>query len=188
MGTRRSSPQRAAGAPFAVTRRFPQDRRLVRLGLGVRREAFCAVAHPSSGCGSLSVCSPSITVTRRGSRADCPARSSTAHLASYGYEHRREQQHESRHHRGRSPQVVGHDRGRRRTRETAGSGRFTTDRAGYAAMRTYARTWAERVWAIEGANGTGRPLAQRLLEAGEHVVESAPRGNLTRPPRATPGI
>jgi len=52
-----------------------------------------------------------------------------------------------------------------------GSGRFTTDRAGYAAMRTYAKTWPDRVWAVEGANGAGRPLAQRLLEAGEHVVD-----------------
>jgi transposase len=52
-----------------------------------------------------------------------------------------------------------------------GSGRFTTDRAGYAAMRTYAKAWPERVWAVEGANGAGRPLAQRLLEAGEHVVD-----------------
>src|ERR687891_1109938 len=52
-----------------------------------------------------------------------------------------------------------------------GSGRFTTDRAGYTAMRTYAKTWPDRVWALEGANGVGRPLAQRLLEAGEHVVD-----------------
>ena len=52
-----------------------------------------------------------------------------------------------------------------------GSGRFTTDRAGYAAMRSYAKTWPDRVWAVEGANGAGRPLAQRLLEAGEHVVD-----------------
>jgi transposase len=52
-----------------------------------------------------------------------------------------------------------------------GSGRFTTDKAGYAAMRTYAKTWPERVWAVEGANGAGRPLAQRLLESGEHVVD-----------------
>ncbi|HVQ18245.1 MAG TPA: transposase [Actinomycetes bacterium] len=52
-----------------------------------------------------------------------------------------------------------------------GSGRFATDRAGYAAMRTYAKTWPDRVWAVEGANGAGRPLAQRLLEAGEHVVD-----------------
>src|SRR3954467_5825727 len=52
-----------------------------------------------------------------------------------------------------------------------GSGRFTTDQAGYAAMRNYAKAWSDRVWAVEGANGTGRPLAQRLLEAGEQVVD-----------------
>ena len=38
-------------------------------------------------------------------------------------------------------------------------------------MRAYAKTWPDRVWAVEGANGAGRPLAQRLLEAGEHVVD-----------------
>ncbi len=52
-----------------------------------------------------------------------------------------------------------------------GSGRFTTDRAGYAAMRKYAEAWPERVWAVEGSNGAGRPLAQRLLEDGEQVVD-----------------
>jgi transposase len=45
-----------------------------------------------------------------------------------------------------------------------GSGRFTTDRAGYSAMRTYVGAWPDRVWAVEGSNGAGRPLAQRLLE------------------------
>jgi transposase len=38
-------------------------------------------------------------------------------------------------------------------------------------MRRYAKAWPERVWAVEGANGVGRPLAQRLLEAGEQVVD-----------------
>jgi transposase len=52
-----------------------------------------------------------------------------------------------------------------------GSGRFSTDKAGYKAMRTYVKAWPERVWAVEGANGVGRPLAQRLLEAGENVVD-----------------
>jgi transposase len=52
-----------------------------------------------------------------------------------------------------------------------GAGRFGTDQAGYTAMRTYARAWPERVWAVEGSNGAGRPLAQRLVEAGEHVVD-----------------
>jgi transposase len=52
-----------------------------------------------------------------------------------------------------------------------GEGRFTTDRAGYAAMRTYVKAWPQRTWAVEGANGTGRPLAQRLLESGEDVLD-----------------
>jgi transposase len=62
-------------------------------------------------------------------------------------------------------EVVDHDE------QLLGSGRFSTDKAGYAAMRRYAKTWPDRVWAVEGANGAGRPLAQRLLEAGEHVVD-----------------
>jgi hypothetical protein len=32
-------------------------------------------------------------------------------------------------------------------------------------------TGPERVWAVEGSNGAGRPLAQRLLEVGEQVVD-----------------
>ena len=58
-----------------------------------------------------------------------------------------------------------------RHEELLGTGRFSTDQAGYTAMRTYAKTWPDRAWAVEGANGAGRPLAQRLLEAGEHVVD-----------------
>jgi transposase len=52
-----------------------------------------------------------------------------------------------------------------------GSGRFATDRAGYTAMTRYAKAWPEREWAVEGANGVGRRLAQRLLESGERVVD-----------------
>ncbi|MFC7497002.1 MULTISPECIES: IS110 family transposase [unclassified Nocardioides] len=52
-----------------------------------------------------------------------------------------------------------------------GSGRFSTDKSGYAAMRTYAKAWPDRVWAVEGANGVGRPLAQRLLQSGEQVLD-----------------
>jgi transposase len=62
-------------------------------------------------------------------------------------------------------EVVDHDE------RVLGSGRFTTDRSGYAAMRSYAKAWPDRVWAVEGANGAGRPLAQRLLEAGEQVLD-----------------
>ena len=42
-------------------------------------------------------------------------------------------------------------------------------------MRTYVKRWRDRVWAIEGATGTGLPLAQRLLEAGEHVLDVPPK-------------
>ena len=51
-----------------------------------------------------------------------------------------------------------------------GTGRFATDNAGSAALRRYVKQWPDRVWAVEGANGAGRPLAQRLVEAGEQVV------------------
>src|SRR3954451_23556587 len=50
-------------------------------------------------------------------------------------------------------------------------GRFGTDRLGYAAMVKYVRGWPRRTWAAEGSNGTGRPLAQRLLADGEQVVD-----------------
>jgi transposase len=51
------------------------------------------------------------------------------------------------------------------------TGRFSTDKAGYAAMLRHVAAWPERVWAVEGSNGAGRPLAQRLLADGEHVVD-----------------
>jgi transposase len=50
-------------------------------------------------------------------------------------------------------------------------GRFTTDNAGYAAMRKHVAAWPERTWAVEGSNGAGKALAQRLLADGEHVVD-----------------
>jgi transposase len=51
------------------------------------------------------------------------------------------------------------------------TGRFSTDKAGYASMLKHVAAWPERVWAVEGSNGAGRPLAQRLLADGEHVVD-----------------
>ena len=55
------------------------------------------------------------------------------------------------------------------------TGRFTTDKAGYAAMRKHVSAWPQRVWAVEGSGGAGRPLAQRLLADGEHVVDVPPK-------------
>ena len=51
------------------------------------------------------------------------------------------------------------------------TGRFGTDKAGYAAMRKHVASHPDRTWAVEGSNGAGRPLAQRLLADGEHVVD-----------------
>ncbi|MFG1777744.1 IS110 family transposase [Micromonospora sp. NPDC049048] len=56
-----------------------------------------------------------------------------------------------------------------------GGGRFDTDRDGYTAMRTYARRWPHRVWAIEGCQGIGRHIANRLLADGEQVVDVPPK-------------
>ena len=55
------------------------------------------------------------------------------------------------------------------------TGRFDTEKAGYAAMRKHVAQWPDRVWAVEGSGGAGRPLAQRLLADGEHVVDVPPK-------------
>ena len=57
------------------------------------------------------------------------------------------------------------------TETVLASGRFGTDKAGYSAMRRHVASYRDRVWAVEGSNGAGRPLAQRLLADGEHVVD-----------------
>jgi hypothetical protein len=52
------------------------------------------------------------------------------------------------------------------------TGRFGTDTAGYRSMTRYVRDqWPHHLWAVEGAHGVGRPLAQRLLAQGEAVVD-----------------
>lgn len=62
------------------------------------------------------------------------------------------------------------------SRETVlASGRFDTNKTGYAAMRKHVGAWPDRVWAVEGSGGAGRPLAQRLLADGERVVDVPPK-------------
>jgi hypothetical protein len=51
------------------------------------------------------------------------------------------------------------------------TGRFGTDTRSYRQLLEIARQWPERIWAVEGANGIGRPLAQRLLASGEQVLD-----------------
>ncbi|MGZ6833312.1 MAG: hypothetical protein ACXVGN_09085, partial [Mycobacteriaceae bacterium] len=50
-------------------------------------------------------------------------------------------------------------------------GRFANDRAGYRSMKLFARTYRDRVWAVEGARGVGTSLAQRLVAEGEGVLD-----------------
>src|SRR5262245_41921950 len=56
-----------------------------------------------------------------------------------------------------------------------GSRRFGTDQAGYDAMLRYGRQWLDRVWAIEGCQGIGRHIAERLVRDGETVVDVPPK-------------
>jgi transposase len=42
---------------------------------------------------------------------------------------------------------------------------------GYRALRQWAGRWQERRWAVEGAHGIGRALAQRLVGDGELVLD-----------------
>ena len=51
------------------------------------------------------------------------------------------------------------------------TGRFGTDARSHRQLLQVARQWPERIWAVEGANGIGRPLAQRLLAEGERVLD-----------------
>jgi len=52
-----------------------------------------------------------------------------------------------------------------------GGGRYATDVAGYRAMVAAVKQWPERLWAIEGCQGIGRHLANRLLADGEQVID-----------------
>ena len=51
------------------------------------------------------------------------------------------------------------------------SGRFATDKAGYAAMRKHVGRGRTGRGRSRAATALGRPLAQRLLADGEHVVD-----------------
>jgi transposase len=50
-------------------------------------------------------------------------------------------------------------------------GRFDTDTEGYQAMLKLGRQHKDWIWAVEGCNGIGRHIAQRLVADGEPVVD-----------------
>lgn len=51
------------------------------------------------------------------------------------------------------------------------TGRFGTDTGSYRALLKVTGQWPRRVWAVEGANGIGRPINQRLIADGERVLD-----------------
>jgi len=55
--------------------------------------------------------------------------------------------------------------------KVAATGRFGTDARSYRNLLRYARRWPHRMWAVEGAEGAGRPFTQRLLADGEKVPD-----------------
>ena len=54
---------------------------------------------------------------------------------------------------------------------TLAAGVFVNDNDGYRQIRAVARRFGDRVWAVEGASGTGCQLAQRLVADGERVLD-----------------
>jgi transposase len=49
--------------------------------------------------------------------------------------------------------------------------RFPATLEGHQALSQWAGRWDDRQWAVEGAHGVGRSLAQQLVADGEHVVD-----------------
>src|SRR5688572_5160776 len=127
---------------------------------------------PIPGCGSLSVCAPAGCCDeawlKRGlpsSQQQCPPRNSCRSTTRRGSGMAKVFIGVDRHKLSATIEVV--DEGEM----VLATGRFGTDRVGYAAMRRHIQAWPDRVWAVEGSNGAGRPLAQRLLADGEQVVD-----------------
>jgi hypothetical protein len=59
--------------------------------------------------------------------------------------------------------------------EAVGQETLPADRKGMRALERWAKHFPERSWAVEGAGGIGRPLAQKLLASGERVVDVPPK-------------
>ena len=54
-------------------------------------------------------------------------------------------------------------------------GTFAQSTTGFADLMTFARQWSRREWAIEGATGVGKNLAQRLVSRARRCSTSRAR-------------
>src|SRR6266567_1665150 len=52
-----------------------------------------------------------------------------------------------------------------------GQQRFPATGTGYQRLLAWAERWPQRCWAVEGAHGVGRSVAQQLVADGEQVVD-----------------
>jgi transposase len=52
---------------------------------------------------------------------------------------------------------------------------FENTASGFRELKTFWRQWRPRTWAIEGCNGVGKHLAQRLVAEGERVLDVSTR-------------
>jgi transposase len=67
-------------------------------------------------------------------------------------------------------------------------GTFAQSTAGFAELMVFARRWRRRQWAVEGATGVGKNLAQRLVARGEQVFDvPSKKSSLVRSFSATSG-
>jgi transposase len=69
-----------------------------------------------------------------------------------------------------------------------GRSTFAQSTTGFADLMTFARRWPRREWAVEGATGVGKNLAQRLVAKGETVFDvPSKKSSLVRAFSATSG-
>lgn len=59
--------------------------------------------------------------------------------------------------------------------EVVARGSFSMSTAGMRELMVLARAFPTRMWAVEGCNGVGKHLSQRLVAAGEHVLDVSTR-------------
>jgi Transposase len=52
---------------------------------------------------------------------------------------------------------------------------FANSAGGFRELKTFWRQWRPRTWAIEGCNGVGKHIAQRLVAEGETVLDVSTR-------------
>ena len=106
---------------------------------------------------------------RSGSTEVCPAQSRPALLGSLPatasrWSHARSDR--GRPHKHSHTAAAVDQRGERLAQQ-----RFPASREGHRALRRFGKRWRQRRWAIEGAAGVGRILAQQLVANGEEVID-----------------